>query len=117
MQVTFETKDRLNKDGIHNKFRAQDANELKDCVNSKLDNPGVIAAGARPLVLCSSFNASSGLFPATGGTGAAGAIQKGNIFRITGAGNLAGEEVESISSVMAWEDAPGQDVDKWHLNF
>lgn len=118
MQVTFEDKDKNNKDGIHNKFTDLNANEIKNAVNSKLDNPEVNAgAGARPLVMCGSFDASAGLFPTSGGTGVGGVVQKGNIFPITGAGNLAGEPIPAIFSAMALQDAPGQDVAKWKLQF
>jgi hypothetical protein len=115
MQVTFEDKDHNNKDGLHNKFRDIDANELKNAVNSKLDAP--IIVGQRPIILCVAFDASAGLFPTTGGTGVGGAVQKGNVFPITGTGNLAGESIPAIFSAMALTDAPGQDVTKWKLNF
>ena len=65
----------------------------------------------------SAYNASSGLFPTSGGTGIGGAIQAFNIFPIIGSGTLAGENIASIFSVMALENNPGQDVTKWKLNF
>jgi hypothetical protein len=37
MQVTYDDKDKNQTDGVHNKFRDIDANEIKQAVNSKVD--------------------------------------------------------------------------------
>jgi hypothetical protein len=50
MNVTFEDKDKNQKDGTHNKFRDVDANEVKRAVNSKIDADKIgIPNGVVPL--------------------------------------------------------------------
>lgn len=65
--------------------------------------------------LASNYDASTNLFPATGGTGVAGAILKGDIFPITVAGTLGITKVSSGFFVRALENDPGQSSGKWDI--
>ena len=62
------------------------------------------------------YDASSNQFPSTGGTGAAGAIEKGNIWTISVAGTLGGTAVVPKQSVRALVDNPGQTPSNWAIN-
>lgn len=57
------------------------------------------------------YDASSNTFPTTGGTGAGGAIERGNTWYITVAGVLGGVSVGVGSRIMAKIDAPATDAD------
>lgn len=59
------------------------------------------------------YDASVNTFPASGGSGAAGAIKKGDIWRISVAGTLGGEPVQIGDSVRALVDTPGQTAANW----
>lgn len=60
-----------------------------------------------------SHDASANLFPATGGSGAAGAILKGDLYFISVAGVLGGVAVGIGDSVRALVDTPGQTSGNW----
>ncbi len=63
------------------------------------------------------WDASGGTYPATGGTGAAGAIAKGNLWYITVAGTLpTGQVVEIGDTILALIDNPGQTQGNWLIN-
>lgn len=62
-----------------------------------------------------SYDASSNLFPATGGSGPAGAIKKGDIWYISVAGTLGGSAVTVGDSVRALVDTPGQTATNWSI--
>jgi hypothetical protein len=62
------------------------------------------------------YDASSNVFPATGGTGAAGAIEKGNIWTISVAGTLGGTAVVPKQTVRALTNNPGQTAGNWAIN-
>lgn len=62
------------------------------------------------------YDASGNTFPASGGSGAAGAIMKGDIWRISVAGSLGGKRAEVDSWVRALADSPGQTASNWALN-
>lgn len=59
------------------------------------------------------------LFPSTGGTGAAGAIQKGNAFEVSVFGYVPGsDESQGVpvgTLLIALEDNPAQDPTKWRI--
>ena len=62
------------------------------------------------------YDASSNQFPSTGGTGTAGAIEKGNIWTISVAGTLGGTAVVPKQTVRALVDNPGQTPGNWAIN-
>jgi hypothetical protein len=61
------------------------------------------------------FDASGNVFPSTGGSGAAGAVLKSDIWRISVAGTLGGEAVGVGDEVVALVDAPGQTAANWNI--
>jgi len=62
------------------------------------------------------YNASSNLFPSTGGSGSAGAILKGDIWLISVAGTLGGVAVAIGDQVRALVDTPGQTASNWAIS-
>ena len=62
------------------------------------------------------YNASSNLFPAAGGSGNAGAILKGDIWIISVPGTLGGTPVVVDQHVLALVDAPGQTASNWQIS-
>jgi hypothetical protein len=65
------------------------------------------------VVDCGSWDASTGSYPSTGGTGTAGAIKKGNLFFISVAGNIGGTQLGVGDSIRALVDSPGQVNSNW----
>ena len=61
------------------------------------------------------YDASTNLFPATGGSGVAGAILKGDLWFISVAGILGGVLVPIGASVRALVDTPGQTSTNWNI--
>lgn len=61
------------------------------------------------------YDASSNLFPSTGGSGSGGAILKGDIWFISVTGTLGGTSVAVGSSVRALVDSPGQTSSNWSI--
>ena len=59
------------------------------------------------------YDASSNVFPSTGGTGTSGAINAGDYWYITVVGTLGGEFVPVGSSVTALVNNPGQTASNW----
>jgi len=62
-----------------------------------------------------SYDASGNVFPSTGGSGAGGAIQKGNLWFISAAGTLGGQPVTIGDSIRALVDNPGQTPNNWSI--
>lgn len=62
------------------------------------------------------YNASSNLFPATGGSGGAGAILKGDIWTISISGTLGGTPVTPGQTVRALVNTPGQTAGNWAIS-
>jgi hypothetical protein len=62
-----------------------------------------------------SYDASVNTFPASGGSGTAGAIMKGDLWYISVAGTLGGKSVAIGSTVRALTDAPGQTATNWDI--
>lgn len=62
-----------------------------------------------------SYDASSNLFPATGGSGLLGAILKGDFWIVSVAGTLGGTAVVIGDLVIALNDTPGQTASNWDL--
>lgn len=67
------------------------------------------------VVDCGNWDASIGTYPSTGGTGAAGAIKKGNLFFVSVAGTIAGIVVNVGDSIRALVDTPGQTAANWDI--
>lgn len=61
------------------------------------------------------YNASGNIFPASGGSGTAGAILKGDIWTVGAAGTLGGVAVGLGDTVRALVDTPGQTAANWAL--
>jgi hypothetical protein len=63
------------------------------------------------------YDASTNLFPATGGSGPSGAVKKGDIWTIGpgGAGTLGGAPVQAGDTVRAFVDSPGQTAANWAI--
>jgi hypothetical protein len=61
------------------------------------------------------YDASSNLFPSSGGSGTAGAILKGDIWFISTGGTLGGTTVVVGSSVRALVDSPAQTSSNWSI--
>jgi hypothetical protein len=62
------------------------------------------------------YDASTNLFPATGGSGPAGAIAKGDEFFASVAGVCGGTNVNINDRILALVDAPGQTAGNWNIN-
>lgn len=59
------------------------------------------------------YDASGNTFPASGGSGTAGAILKGDMFVISVAGTLGGVDIQVGDSIIANVDTPGQTAGNW----
>lgn len=62
-----------------------------------------------------SYDASVNTFPASGGSGTAGAVLKGDLWYISVAGTLGGVAVGVGDSVRALADTPGQTAANWSI--
>lgn len=61
------------------------------------------------------YNASVNTFPATGGSGTAGAVLKGDMWVISVAGTLGGTAVQIGDSLIANVDTPAQTTGNWNI--
>ena len=61
------------------------------------------------------YNASSNVFPSTGGSGTSGAIMKGDLWYISVAGTLGGASVPVGASIRALVDSPAQTSTNWSI--
>lgn len=61
------------------------------------------------------YDASSNLFPATGGSGVAGAVATGDYWLITTGGTLGGQTVTDGDEIIALTDVPGQTSANWFV--
>jgi hypothetical protein len=61
------------------------------------------------------YDASTNLFPSTGGSGTGGAIKKGDLWTINAPGTLGTQPVEIGDLVRALQNAPAQAVNKWAI--
>lgn len=62
-----------------------------------------------------SYDASTNLYPATGGSGIAGAILKGDFWRCSVAGTLDGKPVTIGDLIICLNDTPGQTASNWDV--
>ena len=67
------------------------------------------------LVFCGNADLSTDLFPTTGGTGTAGAIKMGNVFRVSVAGEPGGYFIDVNYEIRALVDTPGQTLSNWWI--
>lgn len=61
------------------------------------------------------YNASVNTFPASGGSGSAGIVKKGDIWTVSVAGTLGGHSVTAGDTVRALQDTPGQTDSNWAI--
>lgn len=61
------------------------------------------------------YNASVNTFPASGGSGTAGAVMKGDMWVISNAGTLGGTAVQVGDSLISNVDTPGQTAGNWNI--
>ncbi|MCW3104361.1 MAG: hypothetical protein JWO09_2801 [Bacteroidetes bacterium] len=61
------------------------------------------------------YDASSNTFPSTGGSGASGAVNKGDIWTVSVAGTLGSQNVEPGDLVRALVNNPGQTASNWAI--
>jgi hypothetical protein len=61
------------------------------------------------------YSAATNVFPSAGGSGAGGAILKGDIWTISAVGTLGGVAVSLGDTVRALSDAPVQVVGSWSI--
>jgi hypothetical protein len=61
------------------------------------------------------YDASVNTFPATGGSGSAGTVMKGDMWIISVAGTLGGSAVQIGDSAIANVDTPGQTAGNWNI--
>jgi len=61
------------------------------------------------------YNASSNVFPSSGGSGTAGAVMKGDMWVISVAGTLGGSAVQVGDSIISNTDTPGQTGSNWNI--
>lgn len=62
------------------------------------------------------YDASGNVFPSSGGSGAAGAIKKGDIWFISVAGTLGTKDVEVGDQLRALVDTPGSTAGNWAIS-
>ena len=67
------------------------------------------------LNLRGSWDASSNLYPTTGGSGTYGAIRKGDLWYVSVAGILSGKSVNAGDSFAALVNTPGQTFSNWNV--
>lgn len=67
------------------------------------------------LDLRGAYDASGNTFPASGGSGTAGAVLKGDLWYISVAGTLGGVAVNIGDAVFATVDTPGQTAGNWEI--
>lgn len=61
------------------------------------------------------YDASSDLFPSSGGSGSLGAIEAGDMWNVTVAGTLGGESANVTSILVALTPTPGQTAANWRI--
>lgn len=61
------------------------------------------------------YDASVNTYPATGGSGTAGAVLKGDMWILSVAGTLGGVAVQIGDSIIANADTPGQTAGNWNI--
>lgn len=80
-----------------------------DHLTNKTYVDGLVAATFRP---AGNWDASGGLFP-TVGTGTAGAVRAGDVYKVSVAGTMGGETYDVGDTFYAIVDTPGQTASNW----
>lgn len=109
--------------GLSNVDNTSDVNKPVSTAQAAADAAAIVTANAYSDSLVvglwddrGSFDASGGAYPATGGSGAAGAILKGDIWTISVAGTLpTGQVVEIGDVVRALVNTPGNTQANWAI--
>jgi hypothetical protein len=127
---TFQTLDKAAVD-LSNVDNTSDANKpvssaQQSALNSKYDasNPSGFQTAAQVTATVTAavvglfddrgnYDASVGTFPTTGGSGSAGAVLKGDVWRISVAGTLGGFVYNIGDSIRALVDTPAQITGNW----
>lgn len=77
----------------------------------------IAGTGGSPYNDMGDYDASTNLFPETGGSGTDGAVRKGDCFDISVGGNLGGEDVGVGATIRAKVNDPGQTLSNWRIYF
>lgn len=109
-------------DSINSKINIDviDPNTALGTSDSKIPTQNAVKAYADLLVAGllrdrGNYNASSNLFPTTGGSGTGGAVMQGDLWYINVAGTLGGSSVLVGYSIRALVDTPGQTSTNWAI--
>lgn len=81
----------------------------------KAVNDAITSAVTGLLDYRGSYDASGNVYPATGGSGLAGAVLKGDFWIVSTGGTLGGVAVTSGDLVIALQDTPAQTAANWNL--
>lgn len=82
-------------------------------VNKTFVEGAISAAAVGALKDRGNYDASSNLFPSTGGSGTAGAVMKGDLWTVSVGGTLGGVTVTVGDVVRSLIDTPGQTAGNW----
>lgn len=107
--VTGDTVD--NTDPNNPIVNAASPDDVTDSLNAAKAYADGLVAGL--LDLRGSYNPSSNLYPATGGSGTAGAVLKGDVWIISGNGVLGSKQVTAGDVIISLIDTPGQNSGNW----
>lgn len=101
-------------------------NNIDNSGTSFLQTDGVTAYSVQQMIAAAvdagvsfrtTWDASGGTFPTTGGSGTAGAVEKGNWWYISVAGTLAGQSVVAGDWITALVNTPGQTGSNWLVSY
>lgn len=101
--------------GASFEIEISDVNGLQDELDLKASKTYVDGLVVGLLDDRGNYDASTNLFPSTGGSGTSGAILKGDLWYISVSGTLGGQLVNVGDSVRALTDAPGQTSGNWDI--
>ena len=111
--TTFTVGATVSVDSISNSASASSATQLMTANATQMAIANQIS-GAKSFR--GGYNASTNLFPSTGGSGIAGAIQAGDVWEITVAGTLGGTNVYVGNTILALTNVPGQTAANWAIS-
>ncbi len=94
-------------------FWKNDGNPIEQLAYKSYVDTEISSAVAGLLDDRGNYDASSNLFPSSGGSGTAGAILKGDLWTISVIGTLGGVAVTVGDVVRALSDSPGQTSSNW----
>lgn len=111
--TTFTVGSTVSVDSISNSAAASSATGL---MTSNAVQLAIAAAISSAKSFRGGYDASTNLFPATGGSGVAGAIQAGDVWEVTVPGILGGTSVYVGNTLLALTNLPGQTAGNWAIN-